>query len=311
MSVDELISLYRETGLEEKDAKEAVSNLILAMNRRQRTNFLTYNTPKNLKDKLGDQNYAPLVEFQKDTPTYKAFRGQLEDRLDTPDLDSEQRKELINRLLESYARGEDLGTELGRFFGEVVRSTDEEISRLQGEKAKLEQEKNEALQQANQELEQIQTELDQLVQEKEKELQKAQSELEQIKAELGGIPEENVILRNLVLQEKEDKQKQIEKLEQELKNIQQEFEQRQQNKQEQIERLKQELQNIEEEFEQRKQDLESKKSRIETGRATAQSSLVSIIGDHENIAKQFSPEISTSLSQTQKQQSSQTPKQSS
>jgi ElaB/YqjD/DUF883 family membrane-anchored ribosome-binding protein len=219
MSVDELISLYRETGLTGEDAKKAVSNLILAMNRRQRTNFLTYNTPTTLKNELGDKNYAPLVEFQKDTPTYKALRGQLEDRLQTPDLDPEQRKELINRLLESYSRGEELGTELERFFGEVVRSTEEEISRLQEELNKLVEQLN----------------------------QSPDEELERRKADI----------------------------------------------------------------EQQIQDLESKKSRIDAGRNTARSSLASIIQSHENIAKQFSPEISTSLSQTQPQQSSQTPKQSS
>jgi hypothetical protein len=273
MSVDELISLYNrlysEAGLTDADerAKEAVSNLILAMNRRQRTNFLTYNTPKNLKDKLGDKNYAPLVEFQKDTPTYKALRGQLEDRLDTPDLKPEQRKELINRLLESYARGEELEQELGRFFEEVVRSTEEEISRLQEEFNELKEEKTRALQQAQKELEEI------------------KNQLSQIRLPGGAIPldDEN---RKRLSQEAENKKAQIEKLEQELKNIPNEFEQR-------------------------KQDLESKKSRIDAGRNTARSSLASIIQDHENIAKQFSPEISTSLSQTQPQQSSQTPKQSS
>jgi hypothetical protein len=268
MSVDELIDLYsREAGLTGEDAKEAVSNLILAMNRRQRTNFLTYNTPTTLKNKLGDKNYAPLVEFQKDTPTYKALRGQLEDRLTTPDLVPKQREELIKRLLESYARGKDLGTELESFFGEVARSTEEEISRLKDELDTLKEEKNRALQQAKDELKEI------------------ENQLSQIRLPGGAIPldDEN---RKRLSQEVENKKAQIEKLEQELKNIQNEFEQR-------------------------KQDLESKKSRIETGRNTAQASLTSIIKDHENIAKQFSPEISTSLSQTQPQQSSQTPKQSS
>jgi flagellar motility protein MotE (MotC chaperone) len=273
MSVDELISLYNrlysEAGLRDANerAKEAVSNLILAMNRRQRTNFLTYNTPKNLKDKLGDKNYAPLVEFQKDTPTYKALRGQLEDRLYTPDLDPKQREELIKRLLESYARGEELGTELERFFGEVVRSTDEEISRLQEKFNELKEEKNRALQQAQKELEEI------------------KNQLSQIRLPGGAIPldDEN---RKRLSQEKQNKEKQIQELTQELKNI-------------------------EAEFEQQIQALESKRSSIETGRDTAKISLNQIIRDHENIAKQFSPEISTSLSQTQPQQSSQTPKQSS
>jgi hypothetical protein len=273
MSVDELISLYNrlysEAGLTDADerAKEAVSNLILAMNRRQRTNFLTYNTPTTLKNKLGDKNYAPLVEFQKDTPTYKALRGQLEDRLDTPDLDSEQRKELINRLLESYARGEDLGTELGRFFGEVARSTEEEISRLQEELNKLEKEKNRALEQAEKELEEIKNQLNQ-------------------KRQAGIIDPE---LSN----ERDKKEKEKEQLKQ---------------------RLEQELQKRKGDLEQQIQALNNKKKNIESGgssRINAQNSLNQIIQAHENIAKQFSPEISTSLSQTQAQQSSQTPKQSS
>jgi hypothetical protein len=273
MSVNELIDiynrLYSEAGLRDANerAKEAVSNLILAMNRRQRTNFLTYNTPKNLKDNLGDQNYAPLVEFQKDTPTYKALRGQLEDRLQTPDLDPKQREELIKRLLESYARGEELGTELERFFGEVVRSTDEEISRLQEKFNELKEEKNRALQQAQKELEEI------------------KNQLSQIRLPGGAIPLDDENWKRLS-QEKQNKKNQIEELTQELKNI-------------------------EAEFEQQIQALESKRSSIETGRDTAKISLNQIIRDHENIAKQFSPEISTSLSQTQPQQSSQTPKQSS
>jgi hypothetical protein len=267
MSVDELISLYKETGLTEEDAKKAVSNLILAMNRRQRTNFLTYNTPTTLKNELGDKNYAPLAEFQKDTPTYKALRGQLEDRLQTPDLDPKQKEELIKRLLESYARGEKLQKELESFFGEVARSTEEEISRLEEKLNELKEEKTRALQQA------------------EKELKEIENQLSQIRLPGGAIPLDDENWKRLS-QEKQNKEKQIEELEQELKNIQNEFGQR-------------------------KQDLESKKSSIETGRDTAQSSLDSIIEDHEKIAKQFSPEISTSLSQTQTQQSSQTPKQGS
>jgi len=267
MSVDELIGLYRETGLTEKDAKEAVSNLILAMNRRQRTNFLTYNTPTTLKSKLDDKNYAPLVEFQKDTPTYKALKGQLEDRLQTPDLDPKQKEELIKRLLESYARGKELQTELESFFEEVARSTEEEISRLQNELTKLEEEKDRALQQAQEELKKI------------------ENQLSQIGLPGGAIPIDDENWKRLS-QEAENKKAQIAKLQQELKNIQ-------------------------EEFKQRKQDLESKKSRIEDGRIAAQSSLNQIMQAHEKIAKQFSPEISTSLSQTQAQQSSQTPKQGS
>jgi flagellar motility protein MotE (MotC chaperone) len=267
MSVDELIDLYRETGLTGEDAKEAVSNLILAMNRRQRTNFLTYNTPTTLRSKLGDKNYAPLVEFQKDTPTYKALRGQLEDGLQTPDLDPKQREELIKRLLESYARGEELEQELGRFFGEVAADIDREILRLQDELNKLEEEKNRASEQA------------------EKELKEIENQLSQIRLPGGAIPLDDENWKRLS-QEKQNKEKQKEELEQELKNI-------------------------EAEFKQQIQALESKRSSIETGRDTAKISLNQIMQDHENIAKQFSPEISTSLSQTQTQQSSQTPKQSS
>ncbi len=270
MSVDELIDLYKETGLTEEDAKEAVSNLILAMNRRQRTNFLTYNTPTTLRSKLDDKNYAPLAEFQKDTPTYKALRGQLEDRLDTPDLDPEQRKELINRLLESYARGEKLEQELGRFFEEVVRSTQEEISRLEKELNKLEEEKNRALEQAEKELEEIKNRLD----------QKRQARI---------IDEEYQQL----LKEEANKEKEKEQLR---------------------ERLEQELQKRKADIEKQIQALNNKKKNIESGgssRINAQNSLNQIMKDHENIAKQFSPEISTSLSQTQAQQSSQTPKQGS
>jgi shikimate kinase len=268
MSVDELIDLYKEAGLtEEKDAEEAVSNLILAMNRRQRTNFLTYNTPTTLRSKLGDQNYAPLAEFQKDTPTYKALRGQLEDRLQTPDLDPKQKEKLIKRLLESYARGEALQTELERFFGEVARSTEEEISRLKEELNKLGEEKNRALEQAQEELKEIENQLSRII------------------SSGGAIPldDEN---RKRLLEEKQNKEKQKEE-------------------------LKQELENIQAEFKQQIRALESKKSSIEAGRGTAKTSLAQIISDHENIAKQFSPEISTSLSQTQTQQSSQTPKQGS
>ena len=264
MSVDELISLYKETGLTEEDAKKAVSNLILAMNRRQRTNFLTYNTPTTLKNELGDKNYAPLAEFQKDTPTYKALRGQLEDRLQTPDLDPKQKEELIKRLLESYARGKDLVTELESFFVEVARSTEEEISRLREELNKLEEEKNRALEQAEKELEEIKNQLNQ-------------------KRQAGIIDPE---LSN----ERDKKEKEKEQLKQ---------------------RLEQELQKRKADIEQQIQALDNKKKNIESGgssRINAQNSLNQIIQAHENIAKQFSPEISTSLSQTQTQQSSQTPK---
>jgi hypothetical protein len=267
MSVDELIDLYEETGLTKEDAKEAVSNLILAMNRRQRTNFLTYNTPKTLREKLGDQNYAPLSEFQKDTPTYKALKGQLEDRLETPDLDPKQKEELIKRLLESYARGKELQTELESFFGEVARSTEEEISRLEEELNKLEQEKTRALEQAQRELKEIENRLNQNLQ--------------------VGITDP--VLSN----QKDKKEKEIEQLRQ---------------------RLDQELQQRAADIEQQIQALNNKKNNIESGgssRNAAQSSLNQIIQDHEKIAKQFSPEISTSLSQTQAQQSSQTPKQGS